>query len=301
MVEDTGKIISNGFETYKKNFNISIPFALNFFITMILGVVLFAMGFIYIFGSSLTSLENVSSPEQLVMVLLPLISQHIAEILAIFLIIVIVISFIQSFFTAGAIGMAKQATETGRSSLSTMAEAGKKNVLNLFLAEILVGLLTIAGMVFMVPGAMKVNIADPFSPTNMGPALLLLAGFLLWIIYSMIINLILVVYSYALVVETLGPIEGIAAGLGFFKEHKAPVFILWLVMGGIIIAIAIIGQVMGVIPIVNIIWALVNMVINIFVIPPLVTLWWVRLYMSGTGKNMHVDDLLAHPSELSKL
>ena len=46
MVEDTGKIISNGFETYKKNFNISIPFALNFFITMILGVVLFAMGFI---------------------------------------------------------------------------------------------------------------------------------------------------------------------------------------------------------------------------------------------------------------
>ena len=301
MVEDTGKIISNGFETYKKNFNISIPFALNFFITMILGVVLFAMGFIYIFGSSLTSLENVSSPEQLVMVLLPLISQHIAEILAIFLIIVIVISFIQSFFTAGAIGMAKQATETGRSSLSTMAEAGKKNVLNLFLAEILVGLLTIAGMVFMVPGAMKVNIADPFSPTNMGPALLLLAGFLLWIIYSMIINLILVVYSYALVVETLGPIEGIAAGLGFFKEHKAPVFILWLVMGGIIIAIAIIGQVMGVIPIVNIIWALVNMVISIFVIPPLVTLWWVRLYMSGTGKNMHVDDLLAHPSELSKL
>src|SRR3989304_2650456 len=140
MVEETGKIISNGFETYKKNFNISIPFALNFFITMILGVVLFAMGFIYIFGSSLTSLENVSSPEQLVMVLLPLISQHIAEILAIFLIIVIVISFIQSFFTAGAIGMAKQATETGRSSLSTMAEAGKKNVLNLFLAEILVGL-----------------------------------------------------------------------------------------------------------------------------------------------------------------
>ena len=301
MVEETGKIISNGFETYKKNFNISIPFALNFFITMILGVVLFAMGFIYIFGSSLTSLENVSSPEQLVMVLLPLISQHIAEILAIFLIIVIVISFIQSFFTAGAIGMAKEATETGRTSLSTMTEAGKKNVLNLFLAEILVGLLSIAGMVFMVPGAMKVNITELFSPTNTDAALLLLAGFLLWIIYSMIINLILVVYSYALVVETLGPIEGIAAGLGFFKEHKAPVFILWLVMGGIIIAIAIIGQVTGVIPIVNIIWALVNMVISIFVIPPLVTLWWVRLYMSGTGKNMHVDDLLAHPSELSKL
>ncbi len=301
MVEDTGKIISNGFETYKKNLNISIPFALNFFITLILGIILFALGFFFIFASSLSSLEKVSSPEQLVMVLLPLISQHIGEILIIFVVIVIVISFIQSFFTAGAIGMAKEATETGRSSLSTMAEAGKKNVFNLFLAEILVGLLTIAGMVFMVPGAMKINITELFSPTNTAPMLLLLAGFLVWIIYSMIINLILAVYSYALVVETLGPIEGIAAGLGFFREHKAPVFILWLVIGGIIIAIAIIGQVMGIIPIVNIIWALVNMVINIFVIPPLVTLWWVRLYMSGTGKNMHVDDLLAHPGELSKL
>jgi len=167
----------NGYETYTKNLNLSIPLVLNFFITIILAVILAAFGFLYILGSSLSSLENVSSPEQLASIILPLINQHVFEIVAIFLIIVVVILFIQSYFTAGAIGMAKQATETGKSELSTMALAGNKNVINLFLAEILVGLLSLAGIVFMVPGAMKVDITELFSPKNTEAGMLLLAGF----------------------------------------------------------------------------------------------------------------------------
>src|SRR3990172_10350000 len=135
MAEEIGKLIRNGYETFTKNLNLSIPLVLNFFITIILAVILAAFGFLYILGSSLSSLENVSSPEQLAAIILPLITQHIFEIAAIILIIVIVTSFIQSFFTAGAIGMAKQATETGKSELSTMVSVGKKNVVNLFIAD----------------------------------------------------------------------------------------------------------------------------------------------------------------------
>ena len=300
MAEEIGKLMRNGYETYTKNLNLSIPLVLNFFITIILAVILAAFGFLYILGSSLSSLENVSSPEQLASIILPLINQHVFEIVAIFLIIVVVISFIQSYFTAGAIGMAKQATETGKSELSTMALAGNKNVINLFLAEILVGLLSLAGIVFMVPGAMKVDITELFSPKNTEAGMLLLAGFLIWVLYLMIINLLLIVYRYALVIESLGPIEAITAGFRFFNQHKSDVFILWLVIGAIIIAFAIIGEVMGLIPIINIIWAIVNMIVSIFVIPPLTTVWWVRLYMTRTDKQIYFNDLLAHPNDLGK-
>jgi len=40
MVEDIGKIISNGFETYTKNLNLSIPFVLNVVITGLLLVII---------------------------------------------------------------------------------------------------------------------------------------------------------------------------------------------------------------------------------------------------------------------
>jgi hypothetical protein len=300
MVEEIGKLIRNGFETYTKNLNLSIPLILNFFITIILVAILAAIGFLYILGSSMTSLENVSSPQQLVSILLPLITQHIFEIAVVILTIVVVISFIQSFFTAGAIGMAKQATEIGKSELSTMADAGKKNVINLFLAEILVGLLSLAGIVFMIPGAMKVDITELLSSKNTEAAMLLLAGFLMWMLYLFIINLVLAVYRYALVIEGLDPIEGITLGFRFFNQHKSDVFILWLFIGVIIIVFAIIGEVMGQIPIISIIWAIINMIISFFIIPPLTIVWWVRLYMTRTDKQIYFNDLLAHPNDLGK-
>ena len=80
MVEDIGKIISNGFETYTKNLNICIPFILNFFISILLVVLLASFGFAGIFGSSLSNIENAKSPEEVVSILLPLIGQHIVEI-----------------------------------------------------------------------------------------------------------------------------------------------------------------------------------------------------------------------------
>jgi len=89
MVEDIGKIISNGFGTYTKNLNICIPFILNFFISMVIAALIAGFGFMYIFAPSLSSIEKASSPEAIASILLPLISQHIIEIA----ILVVIISF----------------------------------------------------------------------------------------------------------------------------------------------------------------------------------------------------------------
>jgi hypothetical protein len=42
MVEDIGKIISNGFETYTKNLNLGVPFVLN---VIIMGLAFIILGF----------------------------------------------------------------------------------------------------------------------------------------------------------------------------------------------------------------------------------------------------------------
>lgn len=305
MVEDTSKIISNGIETYTNNLNLCIPIVMNAFITGLLAVFVLGLGLFYIFGSSLnsslSSLENAASPQEVAFIILPLITQHLPEIVVLFLIYFAVASFSQSFFVAGAIGMTQKATETGKSDLSTMIEAGKKNVVALYLAEILVGLLSLAGIVFIVPGAMKTDFTQIFSPEKPEGILLLIGGFLLWVIYMVILNLVLAVFTYAIVIDKLGPIDGILIGFRFFNNNKSDVFMLWLVIGLIVIVISIFGEFMGKIPVISIIWAFINMFISIFVIPPLTIIWWVRLYMTRTGKKIYFNELLAHPNDLAKL
>ena len=65
------------------------------------------------------------------------------------------------------------------------------------------------------------------------------------------------------------------------------------------VILTIIDMAMGNVPILGSLWSFVNFFINILVIPPLTTLWWVRLYMSGTGKTIYFNDLLAHPNDLA--
>ncbi|MFZ3383429.1 MAG: hypothetical protein WA144_05850 [Candidatus Methanoperedens sp.] len=301
MVEDIGQIISNGFGTYKKNLNISIPFILNFFITILL-VVLFAIFVIAgIFGSSLSKIENVKTPEDLISILGPLIAQNIMEIAILFMIFLMLAFFIGAYFISGAIGMAIQATESGKSSLFAMRDAGKKNFVNMFFAEILFGLLSLVGVVFIVPGAMKIDISQMSTSANTGAFALLLGGFLLWGAYLVILSILLAVFRYALVADNLGPLESITTGLSFFKKYKSDVFLLFIFVLVVSFVLILIDQIMGQIPVISIIWSFINFIISLIIIPPLTTIWWVRLYMSRTDRKLYFDDLLAHPNELNEI
>ena len=301
MVEDIGKIISNGFGTYKKNLNISIPFILNFCITILLVVLLAGFGFAGIFGSSLSNIENIKTPEEFMSIMLPLISQNIMEIAILFMIFLMLAFFIGAYFISGAIGMAIQATESGKSSLLAMMDAGKKNFVNMFFAEILFGLLSLVGVVFIVPGAMKINISQMSTSANTEAFALLLGGFLLWVAYIVILSILLAVFRYALVADNLGPLESITTGLSFFKKNKSDVFLLFIFVLVVSFVFIIIDTIMGQIPVISTIWSLINFMISLIIIPPLTTIWWVRLYMARTDRKLYFDDLLAHPNELNEI
>ncbi|KPQ44787.1 MAG: hypothetical protein MPEBLZ_00627, partial [Candidatus Methanoperedens nitroreducens] len=266
MVEDIGKIISNGFETYTKNLNICIPFILNFFISILLVVLLASFGFAGIFGSSLSNIGNTKSPEEVVSILLPLIGQNIMEIAIIGLIIVLSVLFIQAYFISGAIGMAIQATESGKSNLSAMMDSGKKNLVNMFLAELLFSLLSLVGIIFIVPGAMNIDISKMLTSENMGAFALLAGGFLLWILYLIILSILLAVFRFALVADNLGPLESLATGLSFFKKNKGEVFLLFVFILVITLVFIIIDQIMGQIPIILMIWPYISFLISLIII-----------------------------------
>lgn len=301
MVEDIGKIISNGFGTYMKNLNICVPFILDFFISVLLALLMTGFGMLFIFGTSLSNIENAGTPEALGLVLLPLLAQHIIEIAILLTSILVVILLIQAYFTSGAIGMAIQATGYGKSSLSTMNDAGRKNLVNMFFAEILFGLISLAGIVFIVPGAMKINISQLMDSKNPETAVLFIIGLMLWVLYLIVLSIVLAIFRYALVAENLGPIESISAAFEFFKKYKGDVILLFIFLIAISFVFFIVDQIMGSLPIVNILWSFISFFISLIVIAPLTTVWWVRLYMVRTDKKIYFDELLAHPNDLEQI
>lgn len=303
MVEDIGKIISNGFGTYTKNLNICVPFILDFFISVFIALLFAGFGMFFIFGTSLSEIENARTPEAMALVILPLLSQHIIEIAILITAILVVIFLIQAYFTSGAIGMAIQATVSGKSSLSTMNDAGRKNLVNMFFADLLFGLISLAGIVFIVPGAMKIDISQLMDSKNPEAAALFIVGLMLWILYIIVLGIVLAIFRYALVAENLGPIDSISAAFEFFKKNKGEVVLLFIFIIVVSFAFFIVDQIMNSlsISIINILWSFISFFISLIIIAPLTTLWWVRLYMVRTGKKIYFDDLLAHPNELEKL
>jgi len=301
MVEDIGKIINNGIKTYTKNLNICVPFILDFFISVLLTLFIAGFGIFFIFGTSLSNIENARTPEALALMMLPLLAQHIIEVGILITVILVVILLIQAYFTSGAIGMAIQATGSGKSSLSTMNEAGKKNLVNMFFAEVLFGLISLAGIVFIVPGAMKIDISQLMDSKNPEASALFVVGLMLWILYLIVLSIVLVIFRYALVSENLGPIESISTAFEFFKKNRGDVVLLFIFLIVISFIFYIVGKIMGSLPIVNIMWSFIKYFIQIIVIAPLTTVWWVRLYMLRTDKKVYFDELLAHPNDLEQL
>ncbi len=192
--------------------------------------------------------------------------------------------------------MTTEAMEKGKANISTMINAGKKNILNLFLAYVLVGMIYFAGVVFIVPGAMKMNIGQVVFQGSVGENPLFEAGILVWRIYDLILGLLLAVFSYAIVIDRLLPIDGINTSFRFFMRHKLDVLILSIISSVLLVAYLEITSLILANHI--LLWGLLNFIVILFVLEPIITAWWVRLYMDRNERKFYIDELLAHPNDL---
>ncbi len=302
MQQDIGTIINKGFGTWTRNLNISLPFILNFGINGLLALIAFVVFVAVFVMPELSSIgldpANIS-PEQMLSILSSVAIDHIMLIIAGFVIIMVLMMFIQSYFIAGAIGMSKSAMETGDTHLNDMFLYGNKNVVNLFLTSILLALIMLAGIIFIVPGVLAVENLNMFlsNPEETAASSVLFAiGFLAWMLYILVASIVLSIVKYALVVGNLDPMSALETGFRFFMGNKLDISLMWLILISISILIGIIGEGISSVPVLSTLWTFADIAITVAVIPPLTTIWWTRLYLSRTGRKIHdVSELLDYP------
>jgi hypothetical protein len=209
-MEEIGEMIGKGFSVWRSNLNLCIPFLLSIFVSMLILVPFLAAFFMTALPmesmNATLLLQNVEGmqklQDQMQETLGGLAMDKILQIAVIFLLLVVLLSLVNAFFTAGAIGMARQALDEGKSDTRAMWSAGKKYFFNMFLATLLMGLLTLAGLIFLLPALAGGATSLQTDSQAMG---LLAVGLLLFILYVLVLSVILATMPYALVVHAWGP------------------------------------------------------------------------------------------------
>lgn len=272
MYEEIGELLGEGFRTWRRNLNLCAPFLISMAF-MVLAMIPPFIGLVYILGSDFsTSAELVARIERS-----PL---GLALIVALFVLLVTVVN---SFFASGAIAMAREATDKGKTSIGTMWSGGRRHFLSMLLVSIMMGCLMLAGLILLLPGLYLL----PWPPSLEDPRALslLLAGALLFILYALALSLLLAVAPYALVVDGLGPVQALKVGLDFFMKNKFDVFMVWIVVIAISLGLQMLGGTAAAESVsLNALISGLTGLINLVILAPLSTVWWTRLYMSRSGK-----------------
>jgi hypothetical protein len=296
-MEEIGEVISKGFGVWKSNLNLCIPFLLSIFVSMLILVPFLAAFFMTSLPrESMNATLLLQSEEDLQELLAQmqgslgsLETDKILPIAALVFALVVLLSLVDAFFMTGAIGMARQALEKGKSDTGAMWSAGKRHFFNMFLATLLMGLLILAGLIFLLPALAQWSKLSQADLPSMG---LMAAGLLMLILYVLALSVILVAVPYALVMDGLGPVQAILAAIKFFRYNKFDVVILWLVVAALSLGLQMIsgafstGEGAGGGPL-----SAITGFVNLLVLTPLSNLWWTRLYMNRKGM-LSVDEVL---------
>lgn len=290
MVEDIGGIISNGFDTWQKNLNICVPFVFDLVISSALVVIIMGGAILATIPSFIPYFTN--PPEispYLISQLLPQILRSLSIIITAVIITIILGSLVSAFLTAGAIGMAKEAIKSGRTNIADMINYGRRKFIDIFFANLIIGLIAFAGFVFIIPGVLSfwdvIIFGRTLPPAEVLPLVALFGlGFLAMGIYIMIISIIFAPSQYVIVIEDLGAVEGVKKGFRFFMDNKVDVFLIWL----IVFAMSVVSGFVNSIPYIG--W-IIGMAISVLIIYPLAVIWWSSLCLD-IPRNIGSADLV---------
>lgn len=299
MAKNLTNILKDSFELWRKNLILGVPPVLNmllqfviwfaFVIVILVAVIGFGLG-------AISLLENIENINTLI--------ESLGAVIVIWtlpvLLVILISMLIDAFFMAGLIGMAKEAIETGKTEFSTMIDCGKKKFISLFFANLIVTVIALLplilfGVIFLI--LIAAGYGSGFDYTNIGPVLLsslllFILLFMLWIIYMIIIGIIFAVVNYTVVISDAGAVEGVKLGFKFFMSHKQDVFLMWLIILCISLALTgaylIIHTMFSLIPVIGRIFAFILQVLfSLFMaaaFTPITAVWWSMLYMDREQK-----------------
>jgi uncharacterized membrane protein len=301
MYEDLGTILNKGFKNWTRNLNICIPFILNLGVSLLLSFFFFGLMGVMLLSSKIKSGLDLSTlpAEELYSLFAGAFLENLGAALAGLIAFFLLIMFIEAFFTAGAIGMAKRAAETGDTFFSEMLGFGSKNAIRLFLTIMLIDLMLIAGLVFVVPGVLAIGdlgtlLENPEASVR-GLGLLGL-GILIWVLYLLIITLLFSFAPYAVVIDELDPLEAISTSFRYFKENKLDVFLIWVISITLTLINNMVSEFFSSL---SSLIVLLTTLLPLFVLQPLITVWWTRLYLNRKGTELYdPSKLLCEPDDI---
>lgn len=296
MYEDMGTLLNKGYGTWTRNMVIAVPFILDLMATIIFSlfaVALFVIVFVMPEIASSTVADNIP-PEVYLEILSSLLKENLLLFIAGTLFLLLLFLLIGSFFEAGAIGMCSLALLSGDTSLGQMWVSGRQHVLNLLLAKTLVGLIIMAGVIFLVPGVLSSDRLETLTtdPASTG-SVLIVFGTMAWFLYALVASILLFFVEYALVVDDLDPISALEKSLEFFRENKTGVITIIGIIVAISLALEIFGSAISSVEALANVWSLVYLFISVLMIRPLTTIWITRMYMDRTGKELYSFDMYA--------
>ncbi|WNY24827.1 hypothetical protein [Methanolapillus millepedarum] len=290
-MESISDTITKGYHTLKKNQSLVSPM-------LIYLVVNFIVSFVIQILSMFTAVLGYTGSYSIVMIILLILS----------LISIVIMMVLGAYFSAGAIGLAKDATSTGKVNWSDMWAYGKKYYVRLFLAQIVLTLISFVSVLFFIPFIYEYSTYVTFmgvSSTAMVTYLIL--GLLLALIYLIVVSIILYFVSYAIVIDDLSVTEGFKKSYKLFREHTVKIILFNLAIIGIAIFIGIVfslimafSVVFFISPALAIIGLLIMMIVYLilivvfFLFLVLIYIWSTRYYMVLTGKPIFDGDNEPH-------
>jgi len=276
------EILSDGFYLWKRNKILGVPFLINFILLLVVFGIF--IGTLIVFNLA----ENMNTTRDVII--------HLIIIFTIATILFLIYMLAASFFYAGAIGMAKKTIENGKTSLSDMFEYGKNNLINLFIFSLISSILFFGLVVISF--------------------ILMFLGIGIMNICLLILVIILMPFPYVIVIDNLGFVDSIKKGFRFIKENILCVVLLnfvtqfvfsfiFLIMISLalifsgIFALSLPSQLNQIslsiflnsstnIILISIgvaIIIVISLLLYLFVLSPLMTIWWSKLYMDR-GKNV---------------
>ena len=274
MVEKLQDIIKKGWSIWRKNLILSVPFILSIVLIIIL-VIVFGIAIALLAFSGLADFSGMNMLNAVILAL--------ATVL-----FIILVSLISSFFSAGAIGMSKKAIEQKKPNLDEMTDYGKRKFMDLFLASLIIMVITLVSLILLAGVFIGIPLAFGFSPSDsMVSFIPMIVGAAISILVLIVIGLALAMVPYAVVISDLGPMEGVRKGARFFLDNRLHTFLLWLIVMVISIGSSAIFNVIQFIfeqiPLLGIILSititLISVAFSTVVLAPLSTVWYSHFYM----------------------
>ncbi len=281
MARKLEDILRNGWGIWRKNLILSVPFILSFVLTAVV-VIIFGIVLMFLpltmLASGMVGLGRIGMMDIILLV---------AAVVG----LILLTGLISSFFSAGAIGMAGKAVEQKKPNLDDMVDYGRRKFINLFLASLIIILMTSGLLILLMGIFIGIPLAIGVLQSNSMLSILLV---IIWALISLlaliVLGLSLTIVPYAIVISDLGAVEGVKKGVEFFLNNKLHVFLLWLIITVLSIAALLIFNVIqfivGLLPLIGIILSiiisLVSLAFSLVVMAPLSTVWYSYLYLDRT-------------------